>query len=340
MRRPPLARVVTASLLLATACAHGAASPPPPPEAVRWPEPPLAARVQLSAILVGGVQPSSRSWWRTALSVVTGAAPESEQRLTLVRPFDVAEGPSGALWVADPDGHRVLRFDAGGAFAGEITCAGRPWDAPMSVVAEGDGSILVADAGAAAVVRWTPAACRVLRHDGLQRPTGIAASGGRILVADPPAHQVIALSASGDELARWGERGDGAGQFQFPSDVAVGPDGSILVVDSLNFRIARLGPDGRWLGAFGAAGDAGAGFARPKGIAVDASGRVYVSDAQRDVVLVFGADGSLDFVLGASGSRPGRLAHPAGVSVVGERIAVADSLNQRIQVFERLGGTP
>jgi DNA-binding beta-propeller fold protein YncE len=231
----------------------------------------------------------------------------------------------------------VLDYARDGTFTRELACVDHAWAAPMSVAVAGDGSVWVADAGDATIVRWSPRGCLVLRIDGLQRPTGIALGARGIAVADPPAHAVVLLSEEGKLLARVGSRGTGDSQFNYPSDVAAAPDGSLWVVDALNFRIVHLDGEGRWLGAFGTRGDAGAALARPKGVAADGAGRIYVTDASRDVALVFRADGALEYVLGESGAAPGQLAHPAGVSVGGARLVIADSVNRRAEIFELVG---
>lgn len=269
---------------------------------------------------------------------ITGVDPVRARAGLLERPFGVAIAPDGAVLVADPDVPSVVRFAPNGVET-RVTCPSRDWRAPMAVALGASGDLVVADAGAGELVFVAPdGRCRAIGSGLLERPTAIALSGGRLLVADPPRHVVVALSEAGDVLQRWGGLGDGVGEFNFPTSLAVSPDGSFLVVDALNFRIVRISADGRWLGAFGSAGDTGAAFARPKAVATDAAGRVYVSDAQRDLVLVFAAGGAFEYSVGASGTAPGYFTLPAGVAVGGGRMYVADSHNRRVQVFEFLGG--
>ncbi len=329
-----------AALALAISCARAPArSDPAAFRKVVWPAAPAQARARLVAILPDPAAPRPRrAWWKVALEWITGAQSD-EERLSLVRPFGVTLAVGGVLYAADPDGARVLRFDARGTLE-ELACKGAPWGAPMAVALAPDGSLLVADGGAGRLVRWSAHGCQTLGDGMLERPTGIAVAPGRIWVADPPRHQVIALSPAGDVVARIGEQGDGDGQFHFPSAVALAPDGQLLVVDALNFRVVRLGADGAWRGAFGSAGEDAGAFARPKGIAVDGEGNVFVSDAQRDTVLVFGADGTFQYEIGETGTAPGRFTHPAGLATSADRLAVADSQGRRIQVFELLGGRP
>jgi sugar lactone lactonase YvrE len=337
---PRLVRIALVALLGASAaCAH--APPRAPLPAAVWPPAPARARARLAAVFPDPAAPAPRrGFWRTLVDVVAGVDRVAQRaREGLARPFGVAVLADGSLVVADPDAPAVVRFAAGKA--SPVTCRGRRWQAPMAAATGPDGTLYVADGGAAEVVRVGPdGACRALGAGALERPSGVTVSRDRLVVADPPRHELVVLSPDGAVVARWGARGTGDGELHFPTAVVAAPGGDLLVVDALNFRVARFSPDGAWRGAFGEPGTADGDFERPKGIAVDASGRVYVSDAQRDAVLVFAPDGTFEFTLGAAGAEPGRLTMPAGLAIAGERLYVADSHNQRVQAFDLLGGDP
>jgi DNA-binding beta-propeller fold protein YncE len=287
--------------------------------------------VRLVAVLPAPPQPSR---WRHVLDAIVGEERADDREPELQRPFGVAATARGDVLVADPE-LGVFRLTAAGRRT-PVTCGGREWGAPMAVALAPDGALLVCDGGTAEVVRVAPdGACTSVAAGALERPTGVAADAERVYVADPPRHEVVVVSASG--AGRLGGRGEGEGRFDFPTAVAVAPDGTVLVVDALNFRVVRLSPGGAWLAAFGAPGDEGGDLARPKGVAVDGGGRVYVSDAQRDLVLVFTREGAFDYAIGGTGTSPGWFTHPAGLAVAGGRLYVADSHNHRIQVFEILG---
>ena len=62
-----------------------------------------------------------------------------------------------------------------------------------------------------------------------------------------------------------------------------------------------------------------------------------MSDAHLDQVSIYTAEGQLLLSLGRSGSAPGEFAFPAGVAAHPDgRVAVADALNRRVQVFRLL----
>jgi sugar lactone lactonase YvrE len=338
MRRLAHRASLGALLAAVSACAHAPARAPLPD--VAWPEPPAAPIVRLVGLFPDPASPGpERSAWRRLLDAIAGAEPDERPQAWLARPFGVAAAADGSFVVADPDRPSVVRVGRGREE--RVTCRGREWQAPMAAAMGQDGALYVADGGAGEIVRVDrEGRCTGLGAGSLERPTGLVAAADRIFVVDPPRHEVVVLSMTGAVLARFGTLGEGDGQLHFPSAITRALDGSLLVVDALNFRIARLSADGAWLGAFGAPGEVRAGLSRPKGIAVDEEGRVYVSDAQRDVVLVFSREGAFEVELGASGSEPGALVMPAGLAVAGRRLYVADSQNQRVQVFEILGGRP
>ncbi len=301
----------------------------------QWPGAPAPPRVRWTTTFPGERKPPS-GWRRFAgaiLGLELGGTGES-----LVRPFGVALAGAKKVLIADPDGADVRLVDVREGSSQRLGCAAHPWGAPMAVAVGPDGATFVADAQLGAVVRVDGDGCASFGEGALDRPTGLAFAGGRLYVVDPPRHAVVVFTPEGREVLRFGERGDGPGQLNFPTAIAAAPDGTLLVVDALHFRIARYALDGRFLSAFGEAGDERGAFGRPKAIAVDARGAIYVSDVQRDAVLVFSPAGVFDLAVGGTGTGPGRFVMPAGLAVGGGLLYVADSINHRVQVFELFGG--
>jgi DNA-binding beta-propeller fold protein YncE len=309
-------------------------------EPVSWPEAPAEPRVHLHDILSSpDGTPRPPSFLSRAWRAIAGIDAEDGAHRFL-RPFGVASTARGEVLVADPDAALVVLL-APGAPGRYVTCPDRVWGAPMAVAAAADGRIFVADPGDGIVVRVDPdGRCTDLGAGELERPTGLAERNGRLFVADPPRHHVAVLSTDGRPLGTIGVHGEGDGELNAPTAVALASNGDVLVVDAMNFRIARFSQEGAWLGAFGGPLDDGWPFALPKAIAVGPGDRIYVSDAPLDVVDVFRADGVYDYSIGASGAGPGRFTNPAGVAAAGGTIYVADSFAGRVQAFELLGAHP
>eukprot|EP00731_Ephydatia_muelleri_P009941 Em0005g527a len=86
-----------------------------------------------------------------------------------------------------------------------------------------------------------------------------------------------------------GSSGEGDGQFNGPSDLAISGD-LLYVADCLNHRVQMLTTGGEFLQTFGERGTGSGQFNAPCGLAVDARGRIYVCDSGNDRVQVFGDD--------------------------------------------------
>lgn len=170
----------------------------------------------------------------------------------------------------------------------------------------------------------------------MMNPYAVAvhADGNRVAVADVNAGCVHLF-----DLARqthtWREAcGPGQEAFACPVGVAWAGD-TLCVADSQRHAVALLeaGGGGRWIG-----GDA---LKRPAGLAHCArNDLLYVTDAGAHAVVALDRAGRVAMRFGTRGAGPGQFRLPAQIACgAGDEIAVADSLNARIQRFG-LDGSP
>lgn len=304
-------------------------------ESVVWPEQPEQARIRLLAVFGGpeevGIRQSflGRLWgW------VAGAQPRN-----MVRPYAIAVHGE-RLAVADPGAGAIHIFDMAEGNYERIEWAGkRRLRSPVGVAFVGD-ELYVADSALSDIfVFYSDGKLARTIEEGLERPTGLVwdKDSGRLYVTDTLSHSVIVLDAEGKRLFEFGDRGTGEGDFNYPSHLTLA-GGRIYVNDTMNFRIQTFDLDGNFLSSFGRHGDGSGDFSQPKGIAVDSEGHVYVADAMFNRVQIFGKQGQLMLVFGGDGAAPGHFWLPAGVHIAKDRIYVADSYNQRVQIFQFLGG--
>jgi DNA-binding beta-propeller fold protein YncE len=84
----------------------------------------------------------------------------------------------------------------------------------------------------------------------------------------------------------------GAGPFNRPTNVAIGPKGDIYITDGYgNARVHVFSAKGELKRSWGEPGSGPGQFHLPHGIAVDREGRVFVCDREADRIQIFSPDG-------------------------------------------------
>lgn len=328
---------MTAAALLA-----GCGAPAPTPDAADaapmvWPAPPQQPRIRLLRAVTGpqdwGIE---RSFLRRLVDALTGDAAEG-----FVRPSAVAER-DGVLYVADPGAQSLWLLDRPrGRYSRLANLGADALVSPVALAVRADGAVFVADTSLKKVflVDREGALLRTIAIQGLERPAGLAwdEAARRLYVLDSVRHRIAVFDGNGGLLRHVGEAGDGDGQFNHPTHIALDAGGGLLVTDALNFRVQALDRDGRFLWKFGQVGDGAGDFAAPKGIAADRDGNIYVVDAMFDAVQIFDRKGALLLGFGSRGTGRGQFSLPNGIGISANgRIYVADAYNRRVQVFSRV----
>jgi DNA-binding beta-propeller fold protein YncE len=338
----PAIAILLAVLLLSPGCDRGGRPPAAGGEGapeLTWPAPPARARIRHVRTVAGpadlGIR---RSFWEWVGEVVAGRDPEA-----FVRPAGLA-ARDGVLYVTDPGGPALWILDTAAGRSRRIgEAGGHRLVSPVAVALAPGGQVFLADSALARVFRLDGAGRTVatVTDPRLRRPAGLAYDGprDRLYVADSAAHRVFVLAGDGRPAGELGRRGGGPGEFNFPTHLAVAPDGALLVTDALGYRIQRFAPDGTPAGHFGRQGDAAGDFASPKGVALDSEGHVYVVEALFDAVQIFDERGRYLLGFGGRGTGRGQLWLPGGLFIdPQDRIYVGDAYNRRVQVFEYLRG--
>jgi DNA-binding beta-propeller fold protein YncE len=160
------------------------------------------------------------------------------------KPTDIGFGSKGKFYISDGYGNsRVMKFDAAGKF---LATWGTPgvekgqFQLPHSVVVNGEGRVLVGDRENNRI--------QIFDADGKWQATwkGFAPYGmaldpdGRLFVADGRAAQVLLLDDKGKVRKRWGQLGDGVGEFQMPHMLAFDADGNLYVAEVDGRRLQKF----------------------------------------------------------------------------------------------------
>jgi DNA-binding beta-propeller fold protein YncE len=175
-------------------------------------------------------------------------------------------------------------------------------------------------------------------YHSMVRPYSIATdSRGRVIVTDPGAAGVHVFDFAGHKY-KFLERTGKSDSMLNPQCVAVDGQDNIYVTDSEAGEIFVFEPGGRHLRTIGALKGGEGYFKRPTGIAVDsAAQRIYVSDTLRDKVFVMDLQGNILGTIGKEGSGEGEFRYPTELRLAGSSLLVVDSMNFRVQAFDRSG---
>lgn len=147
--------------------------------------------------------------------------------------------------------------------------------------------------------------------------------------------RVMKYSPDGNFISQWGDFGTEPGQFQRPMALTFTEPGRIIVADSCNHRLQVFTTDGELLAIWGELGSEPGQFNYPYDVAVDAHGRIAVAEFGNNRIQLLDAEGHALGVFGQAGSRPGQFGTPWGVTFTGEQLAIADTNNHRLQLFDR-----
>ena len=189
---------------------------------------------------------------------VAGVAVDGRDRVYALNRGQSPLGPEHPIVVFEPDGTFVRAFGDGlFTFAHGITVAD-------------DGTVYVADAGDHTVRAFDSAGALTMTLGEVHRPSATDYRDGD--------YRTIRR---------------GAGPFNRPTRVAIGPDGDLFVSDGYgNARVHRFAPDGTLRASWGVPGDGPGQFNLVHSIWAHTDGRLYVCDRENSRVQIFEPDGT------------------------------------------------
>jgi hypothetical protein len=189
-------------------------------------------------------------------------------------PSSVAVDSKGYLYVADYGNHRIQKFDPDGKFVmkwgSKCTINNDPYN--YCVDPDGAGPLQSGDGQ-------------------FYQPLGIAVdSQDYIYVVEELNHRVQKFDSDGNFIAKWGKTdgtsGQGPGEFNMPSYIAVSRAGEVFVADTYNHRVQKMDSGGNWT-TWGGTAPSTTWFNTPRGIVVDDNDNVYISDNKNRRIRIF-----------------------------------------------------
>jgi len=264
--------------------------------------------------------------------------PSDSTRVTLVEPNGVVADAFGRLYVTDASLHRLVRFDAQGAWLGEAGALGNDLGGlrrPAGVTAMGSLGVAVLDRENLRVVlydlfgRLTGVLVDLAAlEDELGRvdPVSLAADrGGALHVAEADRDRVLVFDFAGTYVRTLGGFGAAGGSFRGLAALACGPRGGLVTVERTGARVQRLDAGGSAVATWPLPPSPRRGALA---VAMDDSARVAVADESAGTLWLFDGTGRL------LGSR-GALAAPRSLAFAPDgSLLVAEAAAGRIRRFK------
>jgi len=255
-------------------------------------------------------------------------------------PTGIAVDGNGNILVADTGNGRIEKFSPTGTFLSVIGTKGNGYGqlgAPNGITIDRAGNIYVADAGNHGVQKLAPDGTLIAEWKGpdlgFYGPRRIAVGpDDSIYVVDQGHTRIVKFSPDGRVLAVWGSKGNGDGQFDDPTSVAVDPTtNKVYVADPRNKRIQAFDSNGKFLTKW-----AIPEWGRPAGfedLAIDSKvGRLYASSANLDAVLIFDLNGTR--IGSLTPKPPDKLEGPSALALANRKLYVLNMHGNRLSAID------
>ncbi|MCW2768433.1 MAG: conserved repeat protein [Nocardioides sp.] len=259
----------------------------------------------------------------------------------------------GTWYVADSGGSRVVTINPTTGAVTPLTSTGLNDPRDLEVDAADPTGLWVLDTGNDRVVRVSRTSGQVTQltpAGSLGDPYGLANDATRVYVANTYGNTanpagVKAYNRTGSTV--WTRTTCFNKPFDRPRDVGLLDSGEVAVADTDNHRIVVLNAaDGSCVREFGQVGTGPGQFKSPRSVTSDGAGGVWVADALNYRVQHLTATGSPLGTQPAARTTPGegngqfRSAHCVTPIPGGTEVAVCDTFNFRIQVWNGAGSGP
>jgi DNA-binding beta-propeller fold protein YncE len=255
-------------------------------------------------------------------------------------PHGIAADNKGNIFVADTNNGRIEEFSPSGVFITSLGIKGTGYGQlgePNGIAIDRSGNIYVADASNHRVQKLAPDGTLIDEwkgpDSGFYGPRRIAIGpDDSVYVVDQGRTRIVKFSPDGRALATWGTKGNGDGQFDDHTSVAVDPGmNEIYVADPRNKRIQIFDSNGKFLAKWPVPE-----WQRLYGfedLAIDSkTGRLYASSANMDTVLVFDLNGNR---MGSVRPKPPeKLDSPSALALVDRKLYVLNMHGNSVSVID------
>ena len=255
-------------------------------------------------------------------------------------PTGIAVDGSRNILVADTNNGRIEKFSPTGTFLSTMGIKGIGYGqlgAPNGIAIDRVGNIYVADASKHVVEKLASDGSVIAEWKGpapgFYGPRRIAIGPDEsVYVVDQGRTRIVKFSSDGQVLTTWGGKGNGDGQFDDPTSIAVDTtNNKVYVADPRNRRIQVFDSDGKFLIKWSIPE-----WGRPSGfedLALDPkTARLYASSANMDSVLMFDLNGNR--ISSLKPKSPERLDGPSALALAHGKLYILNMIGNRVTAID------
>ena len=216
----------------------------------------------------------------------------SSKALNLQVPKGIVFRNSGHIFVGDNSG-RILIIDGRGECVGSFGGLGSLDDMlndPWGLSVDSDGNVIVADKGSSLIKIFSPDGKFLMKIGGqgtLKSPVHCIQYDKYLIVSDNGEHCIKVFDRNGNFQYMFGKKGEGEGEFNSPSCMAVNKSGHLMVCDECNHRVQIFELNGKFIGKFGTNGSNLGEFKNPESLVILGNNRIAVSDFHNHRIQLF-----------------------------------------------------
>ena len=216
----------------------------------------------------------------------------SSKALNLQVPKGIVFRNSGHIFVGDNSG-RILIIDGRGECVGSFGGLGSLDDMlndPLGLSVDSDGNVIVADKGSSLIKIFSPDGKFLMKIGGqgtLKSPVHCIQYDKYLIVSDNGEHCIKVFDRNGNFQYMFGKKGEGEGEFNSPSCMAVNKSGHLMVCDECNHRVQIFELNGKFIGKFGTNGSNLGEFKNPESLVILGNNRIAVSDFHNHRIQLF-----------------------------------------------------
>lgn len=171
----------------------------------------------------------------------------------------------------------------------------------------------------------------------LDKPMDVAKIGQFIYVTDTNHQQVQVFDSSGTSIFKFGKKGTGEGQFQFPYGITGDKKGNVYVADLYNNKISIFDSKGKFIKYFTDENKKADFLKSPGGLRIY-NNKLWVTDIQLSKVFEFDLKGKKLLEISTATAKDDTLNAPNAVTLDSDKnIYVSDTGNQRLVVYDKKG---